>query len=80
MGEAIQPTHNYRSNNMQIEIYKHPHRQAFVAVATGNPVPDHAHGWQWFKSIDLAATDVRIGLADPQAVLASIAADGWSVM
>ena len=63
---------------MKIDIYTR--RAAFVAVPAGNPVPPHAEGWRWFKSIDLQPNDVRIGLADPSEVLQAIHAVGWSAM
>ena len=65
---------------MQITIYKHPHRNHFLAVAAGTALPDHAQDWVRFKSIDLMSSDIRIGLADPTAVLQAIAEVGWAAM
>ena len=65
---------------MQITIYKHPRRNHFLAVAAGTALPDHAQDWVRFKSIDLTNSDVRIGLADPAAVLQAITEVGWSAL
>lgn len=70
---------------MKIDIYRclEQLRYCFIAVPSGNPVPESWAGChcRFFKTIVLLPGQSRIGMAsDADTVLSTVDEVGWSVM